>query len=133
MRNGNKAITKSDRTAKWTWQTEQLKILEMMDLWVSKAMADGILLTGEILRQKWNNFADWDGIPEDERLKLSNGWLACFKERNGLQEMKKHGEAATVKPETVEYERRRIQDLIREARYKPRDIYNMDETGLFYG
>jgi hypothetical protein len=40
---------KSHRTAKRTRQMEHPKISEMMDLWVSKAMADGILLTGEIL------------------------------------------------------------------------------------
>jgi hypothetical protein len=105
----------------------------MMELWVSKAMADGILLTGEILKQKWIAFADLEGVPEDERLKLSNGWLARFEERNGLKQMKRHGEAGTAKPETVEYEQRRVQDLIREAGYKPCNIYNMDETGLFYG
>jgi hypothetical protein len=124
---------RGDRTAKQIWQTDHPEVSESMDLWVSKAMADGILLTGEILCQKWNMFADLAGVPQDERLTLSNGWLACFKERNGLQEMKRYGEAASAKPETVEQERRWIQDLIQESGYKPRDIYNMDETGLFYG
>ena len=45
----------------------------MMDLWVLKAMGDGVLLTGEVLRQKWTKFADLVGIPQDERLNLSNG------------------------------------------------------------
>ena len=119
--------------AKRIRQTEHPEVSEMMDLWVSKAMADGILLTGEILRQKWNTFADMARVPQDERLKLTNGWLARFKERNGLREMKRYGEAASAKPETMEHERRRIHDLIQEAQYKPHNIYNMDETGLFYG
>ena len=34
--------------------------------------------------------------------------------------------------ETVEKERKQIQDLIRETGYERRDIFNMDETGLFY-
>ena len=63
----------SDRTAKRARQTEHPEISEMMDLWVSKAMADRILLTGEVLRQKWNVFANLAGVPEDDRLKLSNG------------------------------------------------------------
>ena len=54
--------------------------MEMMYLWVLKAMGDGILLTGEILRQKWNAFANMVGIPDDDWLKLSNGWLKCFKD-----------------------------------------------------
>lgn len=105
----------------------------MMDLWVSKAMNDDILLTGEVLRQKWVAFANLVGIPEDERLKLSDGWLTRFKERNGLKEMKRHGEAASSSAETVEREQKRIQELIKKCGYELQDIFNMDETGLFYG
>jgi hypothetical protein len=82
-------------------QTEHPEVSEMMYPWVSKAMNDGILLTGEVLRQKWNMFADLAGIPKDERLTLSNGWLGRFKERNGLRQMKRHGEAASSNVETV--------------------------------
>jgi len=105
----------------------------MMYLWVSKVMGDGILLTGEVLCQKWNQFADLVGVPKDERLNLSNGWLECFKDRNGLKEMKQHGEAASANASTVEQERKRIQELIKKYGYELCDIFNMDETGLFYG
>jgi hypothetical protein len=105
----------------------------MMYLWVSKAMGDGILVTGEVLRQKWNAFADLVGIPQEDRLKLSNGWLTRFKERNGLKEVKRHGEAASANADTVEKERKRIQELIKRYGYRLRDVFNMDETGLFYG
>jgi Tc5 transposase DNA-binding domain len=105
----------------------------MMDLWVSKAMGDAILITGEVLCQKWNAFADLVGIHEDDRLKLSNGWLASFKERNSLKEMKRHGEATSANAETVKNERKRIQALITEYGYQQRDVFNMDETGHFYG
>jgi hypothetical protein len=105
----------------------------MMLLWVSQAMGDGILLTGEVLRQKWNSFADLAGILEDDRLTLSNGWLAHFKERNNLMQQKQHGEAASASAGTVELERKRVQELIRDSGYELQDIFNMDETGLFYG
>ncbi|KIM36341.1 hypothetical protein M413DRAFT_424966 [Hebeloma cylindrosporum] len=123
----------ADRHAKRARQTEHPEVSEMMDLWVSKAMNDGILLTGEVLRQKWNTFANLVGIPEDERLKLSDGWLTRFKDRNGLKEMKRHGEAASSGAATVENERKRVQGLIEGHGYELRDIFNMDETGLFYG
>ena len=127
-----KTNCQSDRTAKRVRQTEHPEVTEMMDLWVSKAMGDGILLTGEVLRQKWTKFADLVGIPLDERLNLSNGWLVRYTGRNGLKELKRHGEAASANAETVEKERRRIQELITKYRYELRDIFNMDETGLFY-
>ena len=119
--------------AKRVRQTEHPEISEMMFLWVLKAMGDGILLTGEVFRQKWSTFADLAGILEDDRLNLSNGWLDCFKEQNGLKQHKRHGEAASASQQTVEQERKRIQELIKEAGYELRDIYNMDKTGLFYG
>lgn len=122
----------SDQTAKRAQQMEHPAVSEMLDLWVSKAMADGILLTGEVLRQKWNTFADLAGVLVDERLKLSNGWLMRFKERNGLKERKHHGEASSSNAETVEEERQWMQKIILEGGYELKDIYNMDETGLFY-
>jgi hypothetical protein len=45
----------------------------MLELWVLKAMGDGILLTGKVLWQKWKMFADLACVPEDEWLSLSNG------------------------------------------------------------
>ena len=79
----------SDRIAKRVRQTEHPEVSEMMDVWVSKAMDDGVLLTGEILRQQWSVFADLVGVPEDERLKLSSGWLGSFKRRHGLKGVKR--------------------------------------------
>jgi hypothetical protein len=120
------------RNAKRARQTQHPDIEEMMDLWVTKAMADGIVLTGEVLRQKWKHFADLVGIPDDERLTLSEGWLTRFKTRHGLKEFKRHGEAGSVNPEIVQMERMRIQELVEQHGYEARDIFNMDETGLFY-
>ncbi|KAI9440581.1 hypothetical protein H4582DRAFT_1785638, partial [Lactarius indigo] len=72
------------------------------------------------------------GVPADERLKLSNGWLMRFKERNGLKEWRRHGEAGSSTVETVEEERKWIQKIILEGGYELKDLYNMDKTGLFY-
>jgi hypothetical protein len=104
----------------------------MMDLWVAKAMNDKIQLTGEVLHQKWTQFADLAQIPVDERLSLSDGWLTRFKERNGLKKWRRHGEAGSSSTDTVEKERKRIQELIKKYGYRLKDIFNMDETGLFY-
>ncbi|KIJ90741.1 hypothetical protein K443DRAFT_116166 [Laccaria amethystina LaAM-08-1] len=123
----------SDRSAKRVRQTEHPEISKMMDLWVSKAMNDKLLLTGQVLRHKWNTFADLLGIPEDDRLKLTDGWLTRFKARNGLKDIKRHGEAGSSAAETVTKERKRVQGLIEKYGYELRNIYNMDETGLFYG
>ena len=104
----------------------------MMDLWVTKAMRDKLMLTGEVLWQKWAASADLVGIPEDERLNLSEGWVTKFKERCSLKQFKRHGEAASAEPKTIEEERKRVQELVKKFGYALHDIFNMDETGLFY-
>ena len=55
-------------------QTQNPEVTEMLDLWVTKAMQDKLMLTGEVLQQKWAAFADLVGILEDEKMNLSEGW-----------------------------------------------------------
>ena len=38
---------------------------------VRRALDNKILLTGEVLRQKWEAFAKLAGVPEEDKLKLS--------------------------------------------------------------
>lgn len=51
----------------------------------------------------------------------------------GLKQLKRHGEAGSANPETIACERRRLQALIEKYGYGLKDLFNMDETGLFYG
>ena len=68
-------------------QTKYPDVNEMLKLWVAKAMADNVPVNGEILWQKWTHFADLVGVPGDERLNLSEGWLTAFKKYCGLKEL----------------------------------------------
>ena len=129
----NDSGTNGARTAKRARQTIHPEVTDMLDLWVSTAMEDNILITGEVLCQKWTKFADLAGVPKDDRLKLSEGWLSRYKVRAQLKEYKRHGEAASVSLETAEMERQRVQELVAAYGVEPRDLFNADETGLFYG
>jgi hypothetical protein len=72
------------------------------------------------------------GIPEEDRLTLSDGWLTRFKARHNLKEIKRHGDAGSAILSTVEDERKIMKEFIKKSKYELRDIFNMDETGLFY-
>ena len=98
--------------AKRAHQTEHPEISDMMDFWVLQAREAGIVLTGAVLRSKWTRFADLAGVPAEDRLTLSDGWLAKFKKRHNLCDMKCHGEAASTDVKTVEVERARIKKII---------------------
>ena len=102
------------RKVKHVKQTEHPEVNKMLDLWIAKAMSDEVQLSGEILRQKWTRFADLVGVPMDERLVLSEGWLEALKRQCGLKSFKHHGEAGSASPEEVESECKHIREHIHE-------------------
>lgn len=77
---------------------------EAVSMWVSQALENGVTVTGEVIQEKWQHFAASLNIPGSEWLHLSEGWLSQFKERNGLHERKKHGEAGSQNVATADAE-----------------------------
>ncbi len=64
--------------------------------------------------------------------KASWQWLSCFRTRRGLQKMLLHGEGAEVDKNDLELlsALEELYSII--AQYNPENVYNMDETGLFF-
>ena len=74
----------------------------------------------------------WSQIPQYTSLEppsFSSGWLTNYKRRHNIIERTQHGEAGSV-PASSHEEMRAIQTLCGE--YSEEDIYNMDETGLYW-
>ena len=67
---------------------------------------------------------------DQANFKASNGWLQRFKERHNISSAVISGVKGCVDNIVVDDWKERLPDLI--SGYKPGDIYNMDETGLFY-
>ena len=102
-----------------------------LSMWVCQALEDGITVTGDVIQEKWWHFAQMLKIPEDQWPTLSEGWLMKFKEKNGLKECKKHGEAGSQSVSTADAECKQVHEIC--LLFKLCDIYNLDETGLFWG
>lgn len=111
--------------------TEHPQVNRALETWVAQAEHLGLILTGDVIRAMWKRFANLFKVPDEDRLRLSEGWLTSFKNRTGLRSIKRHGEAGAASPDTVYAERTQIRTIT--DLYLPVDIYNMDETGLFYG
>ncbi|XP_070582411.1 homocysteine-responsive endoplasmic reticulum-resident ubiquitin-like domain member 2 protein isoform X1 [Erythrolamprus reginae] len=63
----------------------------------------------------------------------SKGWFYKFQRRYGLKSVSLHGEAASADTGAAEnFVRRTFKDLIAEGGYLPEQVFNMDETGLFW-
>lgn len=72
-------------------------------------------------------------LNEHERPQLSKGWIHRFmRSRHNLKNCLMNGEAGSAEVDTddVQNQLKEVKEALRA--YEPRDIYNMDETGLYY-
>ncbi|KAG3145323.1 hypothetical protein PI126_g13772 [Phytophthora idaei] len=96
--------------------------------WIQKVEGQSICLPRELIKMKARDIQKelcdaWD-------LAFSDGWLTAFEQRHCIRSRQLPGEAASADPAAVALGRQRLQDLT--DLYEPKDIYNMDETGLCY-
>ncbi|CAM1323339.1 TIGD4 (predicted) [Pycnogonum litorale] len=96
--------------------------------WFQQVRAKNVPVTGPLLIEKAKEFANRLKI---ENFRVSTGWLDRFKDRYNIAFKTVAGECESVSPETEDnWKKNILPDLIRG--YHPRDIFNADETGLFY-
>ncbi|EGZ08704.1 hypothetical protein PHYSODRAFT_318663 [Phytophthora sojae] len=65
-----------------------------------------------------------------QRPGFSKGWAYRFRKRHDIRCIRKQGEAASVKPSSVDGGRAKMREIT--DRYELPDIYNLDETSFFY-
>ena len=97
-----------------------------MQIWTAQAVSAGIPLSDLIL-QKREEFAN---LNIENQIKCANGWVYRFKKRNGLHKIKYSGEANSAPLQTLPEERSKLRLILNQ--YDEEDIYNADETGLFF-
>jgi hypothetical protein len=98
--------------------------------WADNHISNGIPITGPLIQTKATEL--WRQIPaykDRTKPQFSEGWLTRFKQRHSLQYHTFHGEAASV-PSSVHDQIKSTQSICNQ--FKPFEIYNMDETGLFW-
>jgi hypothetical protein len=91
--------------------------------------AQGTPVSDELLQTKAKQLAEAAGVTD---FKYSNGWLDRFKKRYGVRCQGMHGQAGDADAQGVELCHRALPVLITELGYDKEDVYNFDETGLFF-
>lgn len=73
-------------------------------------------------------------VPEEEKFTASDGWLSRWKARYGIRELKISGERLSAESQRGELERFKfyLQKLMEKENIQAEQLYNADETGLFY-
>jgi len=95
--------------------------------WFSRMRSLSIPVSGPMIQTKALDIAKALNQPN---FKASGGWLSRFKSRHIIGCNRISGEKSTVSQETIDNWHERLQTIL--EGYQPRDIFNMDETGLYY-
>ena len=103
------------------------KLESALVLWLNDIRSRNAVVNDEMMLEKARKFGEELHV---ENFNYSRGWLSRLKERHGIASHKLHGESASADMTIVEDGRKRLQDELRQ--YDSRDIFNMDETALFY-
>ncbi|XP_045174463.2 tigger transposable element-derived protein 6-like [Mercenaria mercenaria] len=106
---------------------EEVNIL--MWEWFQNVIKQGVRVSGPMLQEKALIYAKELGISEDD-FKASKGWLNRFRDRHNISFQTGCGESGSVSSETIEQWKSKLPDIVKD--YDKRDIYNMDETGLYF-
>ncbi len=86
-------------------------------------------MSGELVRESATKILD-RLYPRHEPFEFSSGWLEAFNSRHGIRSYRRFGESGSVDMATLANTLLAIRDVLDQYAWK--DIYNMDETGLFY-
>ena len=119
-------------------------------LWINDCRKKNITLDTNVICTKarilYQNFADSDREEEEDAgpstsavhavpsaFNASKGWFENFKKRFGLKNVSLHGEMASANTAEAEaFVNNKFKAIIEEGGYKPEQVFNMDETGLFW-
>ncbi|KAL1480017.1 hypothetical protein MTO96_051392 [Rhipicephalus appendiculatus] len=106
---------------------EHEKLEKALVKWLLQSRSSAINTDGTILKEKADLVALRLGIDD---FKASNGWLDRFKKHNNIVYSRSCGESSSVDVSTVQEWKESLPDLI--AEYRPCDVFNADESGIFY-
>ncbi|CAG8665499.1 13361_t:CDS:2, partial [Gigaspora rosea] len=94
-------------------RTKFIDLENAMAIWTKRVLSQNGILTDGLLQIQAKKFAELLNISEDD-FKASQGWR----------------ESKSVPIEDLADQRRKLAELL--LQYKPEDVYNADETGLYY-
>lgn len=106
------------------------KLDEAVYLWFKQQRAQGIPISGNILKEKALLLSQ--KLNENESFSASQGWLDKFKKRHGIRQLAIAGEKLSANIESAKDFVERFEEMIEKENLTLDQIYNADETGLFY-
>ncbi|CAB5376228.1 unnamed protein product [Rhizophagus irregularis] len=100
---------------------------EVMSIWVDQQISRNLTINGPIIQQKAVECAN---LLDITNFSASAEWLSNFKQRNNLHTYKKKGEAGSAPIDELPQMRAELREILQA--YELKDIWNCDETALFW-
>ena len=124
----------SEETKKKKLRASVGRFTELEDklyLWIDSMRRASLPVPPSLAILKAKKIAEELLIPQDA-FKASWQWFSRFRERRGLQRILLHGEGAEVDRENPDLLEALDKLYAIISKYNPENVYNMDETGLFF-
>ena len=109
--------------------SDAMKLDEQIYEWFLQQRSKNISISRTILQEKAREIAESLGGALSS-FKASSGWLEKFRKRHNISHRIISGESVPVDITTVNDWMQRIPNITQD--YEPKNIFNCDETGLFY-
>ena len=98
--------------------------------WYEKMENEKAIITDAALIAKAKRIAETEQLVLPKSFKFSLDWLLHFKRRRGIGVQEMHGEAGDADPVGINLCREHLPGILKS--FSTEDIYNLDETALFY-
>ena len=110
---------------------------EALVIWLEDVQRRELPLSGAMIQSQAliikRKIEEKAGIKESEsKFTASAGWLQKFIKRVGLRNVSYSGEASSANKEAAEEAKIKLREAIKEGRYTAHQVWNCDETGLYW-
>lgn len=112
-------------------KAKNVQLDEALFVWFCSQRERGVTISGPILAEKAVSLNSKLPNPEPN-FKASQGWLDRFKKRHGIRQLTVTGESLSGDAVASEKFKKEFEQIIASETLTADQIYNADETGLFY-
>ncbi|XP_028575874.2 uncharacterized protein LOC114592144 isoform X1 [Podarcis muralis] len=113
------------------------EVEKLLFIWITEKQLAGdsiseSMICEKALRLHADLVRNIPGASEGEIFKASRGWFDNFKRRSGIHIAARHGEVAIANREDADQFVLEFQDYVAAEGFLPQQVFNCDETGLFW-
>lgn len=122
------SVVGAGQNSKHVMKGRQHDLEDRLHDWFLKKRSQGVLMDSPLLRKQALVLAQSMNLDE---FKCSNGWLWRWRKRYGIKHKEEHGERQSADLEaSKKWLEEELPILL--ASYSPKDVFNSDETGIFF-